>query len=974
MEIYNLFHTFPNLRPKVKKNLENQVNLEKIDHRKYLVVKNARQNNLKNIDLAISQNKFVIITGVSGSGKSSLAFDTLYAEGQRRYIESLSAYVRQFLGKIDKPEVDYIKGLAPAVAIRQKVNTSNPRSTVGTSTEVYDYLKLLFARAGKTYSPLTGEEVKRHKVEDVVRFMKKQREGTKAQILAPVIKPDERSWKEEFSVILQKGFPRVLVGDKAVKVEEVLGSYNHKGSDPGGLVDLIESRKKKMSGIFILVDRVKNRKKDPENKSRLADSVQTAFFEGHGECVLEVFQKKNRGDKKWFSNRFEENGIPYEEPSVNLFTFNSPYGACPVCEGFSQSIDIDEDKVIPDRSLSVYDGAVACWRGQKMSRWKIYFISRSQRYGFPIHRPYNKLKEKEKELLWEGRGEVKGLRDFFRYLGKKTYKIQYRVLLARYKGKTICPECKGGRLRKEAEYVKVGGRSITELVKLPVSKLQEFLENLELPKTEMQIAGRILTEIRTRTELLNEVGLGYLSLNRPSNTLSGGESQRIQLVTSLGSNLTGSLYILDEPTVGLHPRDNNRLVRVLKNLKRLGNTVIVVEHEEEVIRAADEIIDLGPGAGRNGGKVVFQGTLEELKKARECLTSRYLSGDLQIPVPEFRRNAKFYINILHAHKHNLKNVDVQIPLNAFSVITGVSGSGKSTLVKEVIYPSLRGSGGLVRPESRHCREVSGDIHRLKHIEFVDQNPLGRSTRSNPVTYLKAFDPIRELFASVPVARANSLKPAQFSFNVEGGRCEECKGEGYIEVEMQFMANIRLTCEKCRGKRFKETILQIKYKDKSIADVLDMTVNEAIEFFEDRKPIVNTLKPLVDVGLGYLKLGQPSNNLSGGEAQRIKLASFLAKGQKQEPVLFIFDEPTTGLHFHDINHLLKAFNALVAKGHTVLVVEHNLEIVKSADWMIDLGKEGGEEGGYVLYQGPPEGILEKKNSYTQKYLKKKMLNF
>ena len=947
--------------------------LEALDHRQFILVKNARQNNLKGIDLAVPQNKFIVITGVSGSGKSSLAFDTLYAEGQRRYIESLSAYIRQFLGKINKPEVDYIKGLAPAIAIKQKVNTSNPRSTVGTFSEVYDYLKLLFARIGKTVSPVSGKEVKRHSVEDVLNFLHRQNEGERFQVLAPVIKPGERSWKDEFSVILQKGFSRVKIGKRVVKTEQLVDYFQGNQSLDEELKRSIKKSKFLNVNTYLIIDRltVKNDNDDEHFATRLADSVQTAFFEGQGTCILEFYDQDKNPVHHEFNNRFELDGMEFEEPSVNLFTFNSPYGACPSCEGFGQKIGLDEDKVIPDKTLSVYENAVACWKGEKMQQWKNAFIRKAGKYDFPIHKPYYELTEDQKRLLWQGNQDLDGLYDFFEYLERKSYKIQYRVLMARYKGKTTCPTCKGARLRKEASYVKVGGKSLTDLITLPIADVKAFFDNLDLDEDQAEIANRLLTEIHLRSTLLCDVGLGYLSLNRPANTLSGGETQRIQLVTSLGSNLTGSLYILDEPSVGLHPRDNARLVKVLKNLQTLGNTVIVVEHDEEIIRSADEILDIGPHAGNNGGELIFQGTLDGLIKGGNTLTADYLNGNKLIPFAPNRRKPQEFIEIKQAYKHNLKGIDVNIPLQAISVVTGVSGSGKSTLVGEVLQTSLRSLGDQGKPEPYNCKDISIPKNGISRVEYVDQNPLGKSSRSNPVTYLKAFDPIRELFADRPYAKMNGYTPAYFSFNVDGGRCENCKGEGYVTVEMQFMADIYLTCEECNGKRYKEEILKITYGEKTIADVLEMAVNEALTFFEGRTAITNQLQPLADVGLGYIKLGQPSINLSGGEAQRIKLASFLTKQAGDETILFIFDEPTTGLHFHDINKLLKAFNALVEKGHSILIVEHNLDIIKSADWVIDLGKEGGDEGGYLVYQGDPEGLMQIADSYTGAYLRAKV---
>ena len=949
--------------------------LEELDHRAYILAKHIRQNNLKGIDVAIPQNQFIVVTGVSGSGKTSLAFDTLYAEGQRRYIESLSAYIRQFLGKINKPDVDYIKGLAPAIAIKQKVSTANPRSTVGTFSEIYDYLKLLYARIGRTISPISGEEVKRHTVQDMLDFIQAQPEGAKFQVLAPVHKPAERSWKDEFSVILQKGFNRVKIGNTVFKVEQLVKHYE--GEEPlteKAVLDTLNDQAYLDAHTHLIVDRLTvNHDPGDDWHTRVTDSLQTALFEAEGSCILEFYDQDKQPIPYEFNNRFELDGMQFEEPSVNLFTFNSPYGACPTCEGFGQTIGLDEDKVIPDKSLSIYEDAVACWKGDKMSQWKKAFIKNAKRYDFPIHKPYRDLTREQKRLLWNGASGVDGLNDFFQYLERKSYKIQYRVLLARYKGKTTCPTCFGTRLCEAANHVKINGTAITELVNKPISEVKDFFDNITLTHDEAEIAKRLLTEIENLTTLLCEVGLGYLSLNRPANTLSGGETQRIQLVTSLGSNLTGSLYILDEPSVGLHPRDNDRLVKVLKNLKALGNTVIVVEHDEAIIRAADHILDIGPYAGNQGGELIFQGDVEALLEEGQTLTADYLNGRRLIPPDPGRRNPEQFLEVEGANRHNLKSLDIAIPLQAISVITGVSGSGKSTLVGDVLQPSLQALHEQGEPSPYCCKAVHLPENGIQRVAYVDQNPLGKSSRSNPVTYLKAFDPIRELFADQPAAKAQGFTPAYFSFNVDGGRCDNCKGEGYITVEMQFMADIHLTCEECNGKRFKPDVLKITYQDQNIAEVLEMTVNEALTFFKQERSIVQQLQPLADVGLGYIKLGQPSINLSGGEAQRIKLASFLTRQATTEPMLFIFDEPTTGLHFHDIHNLLNAFHALVNRGHTILIVEHNLDIIKSADWVIDLGPEGGEAGGYCLYQGSPDGIMEQEGSHTGQYLKEKVLH-
>ncbi|MEX0968216.1 MAG: excinuclease ABC subunit UvrA [Bacteroidia bacterium] len=943
--------------------------LQDLDPREFILIKNARQNNLKNIDLAIPQKKLVVITGVSGSGKSSLAFDTLYAEGQRRYVESLSAYIRQFTGKINKPEVDYIKGLSPAIAIQQKVKTNNPRSTLGTTTEIYDYLKLLYARIGRTYSPVSEKEVKLHTVDNVLAYLKEQEEGMRVQILAPIITGPGRDLKKELSVILQKGFSRIAHKGKVYSIEDVISIFEADKSEAklelAGL-DIIS--KKFIQEAQLLIDRIVIKYEDRDNDSRIADSVQTAFFEGHGTCIIELNPSEDEPKQIEFSNRFEADGIEFEEPSANLFTFNNPFGACRSCEGFGMVIGIDEEKVIPDPSLSVYEDAVACWKGNKMSEWKDQLLKAASKANFPIHRPYNQLTADEKEALWKGTQYFDGIREFFRYIESKQYKIQYRVLLSRYKGKTKCPECEGTRLRKEASYVKINNVPITALVVKPVKDLHEFFDNLKLTKSEQDISRRILVEIKSRINFLLDVGLGYLTLNRASRTLSGGESQRIQLVTSLGSTLTGSMYILDEPSIGLHPRDTEKLITILQRLKKQENNVIVVEHDEDIMRAADYIIDIGPFAGRDGGKVIFEGDISSMENDPESLTGKYLTGELSIPLPAKRRDPDNFVEITGAHKYNLKHLDVRFPLEALTVVTGVSGSGKSTLVREIIHPALtqQAAGG-----SKSFSTLSGSFRQITQVEYVDQNPIGKSSRSNPVTYLKAFDPIRELYSNQRLAKIHGFTPAFFSFNVDGGRCDVCSGEGIITLEMQFMADISLLCEKCNGKRYKEEVLQVTHKDKNIYDVLEMTVDEAIEFFDEVPQITSNMMPLRQVGLGYLKLGQSSANLSGGEAQRIKLASFLSKSNSQNHILFIFDEPTTGLHFHDIHHLLAAFNALIEKGHTVMVIEHNLEVMKCADWLIDLGPEGGEEGGYLVFQGKPEEILKETSSYTAQYLRKKL---
>ncbi|MFY0673785.1 MAG: excinuclease ABC subunit UvrA [Bacteroidia bacterium] len=931
-------------------------------------IKGARQNNLKNIDLNIPHNKLVVITGVSGSGKSSLAFDTLFAEGQRRYIESLSAYVRQFVGKIEKPEVDFIKGLSPAIAIQQKVNTSNPRSTVGTTTEIYDYLKLLFARAGVTISPISGKPVMRHTVTDVLKSLNEYEDGTKAVVLAPLVKEHGRELAEELKVLMQKGFGRIMHGDRIIKVEEVLEFVEtDKKKDKSGISETLKT----FSDLEVVIDRVVVKKGNKENEERTADSVQTAFFEGGGNCKVKVFSTDKTTQDLEFSNRYELDGMTFEEPSVNLFTFNNPYGACKTCEGFGTVIGVDEDKVVPDKSLSVYDNAIACWKGEKMGEWKNWFIKESQQYGFPIHRPYIELSEDERDLLWNGRGKLEGINQFFEYLQSKAYKIQYRVLISRYKGKTNCPDCRGTRLRKDANYIKVAGKTITDMVLMPIDELNVLIDNLELNEYQQGVSKRILVEVKSRLKFLVEVGLGYLTLNRDARTLSGGESQRIQLVTSLGSNLTGSMYILDEPSIGLHSKDTEKLIKVLKDLRDLKNTVIVVEHDEDIIKEADYVIDIGPLAGNNGGEVVFAGHKHEFDFEAPTLTARYMRGDLKIEIPKEKATPKYSIQIKQAYKHNLKRIDVDLKLFRMNVITGVSGSGKSTLVKEVLYPSLQNKMRNAKGEAKNCMALEGDFSKIKAVEYIDQNPIGRSSRSNPVTYIKAYDSIRSLFAGLQLSKQRGYTPAFFSFNVDGGRCETCKGDGFLTVEMQFMADLHLECDECKGTRFKREMLDAQYKDKSIADVLNMTIDEALEFFEGHKDITKRLQILQDVGLGYLGLGQSSNTLSGGEAQRIKLAYFLAEGSRNDSMLFIFDEPTTGLHFHDIKFLLAAFEKLIEQGHTLLVIEHNLEVIKCADWLIDLGPEGGKNGGNLVFQGPPKEILKVEESFTAKYLEDKL---
>ena len=923
---------------------------------KYIYIKGAKVHNLKNIDLKIPRNKFIVITGLSGSGKSSLAFDTLYAEGQRRYVESLSSYARQFLGKIDKPEVDFIKGIPPAIAIEQKVNTRNPRSTVGTSTEVYDYLKLFFARIGKTYSPISNTLVKRHSITDVVKYILKQKEDVPVMILAEMHNGD-RSKKEQLEVLSQQGFSRVESNGEIHKIFEVIENLELLNKD---------------EPIHIVIDRIRV-SSDEDTQNRIADSLQTAFYEGKGECLLSI---DSSTDYKSFSNRFEADGIEFEDPNVHTFSFNNPVGACPTCEGFGKVIGIDEDLVIPNKTTSIYDDAIVCWKGEKMQEWKNKLIYSADQFNFPIHRPYFELNEEEKRLLWTGNKHFKGLNAFFKYLEVKQYKIQFRVMLSRYRGKTVCPDCRGTRLKKEAGYVKIEGMSIQDLVLMPLDELKVFFENLKLNQTDEKIANRLLIDINSRINFLSDVGLGYLTLNRLSSSLSGGESQRINLATSLGSSLVGSLYILDEPSIGLHSKDTELLIKVLRQLRDLGNTVIVVEHDEDIILAADELIDIGPYAGRLGGEVIFQGNLKELKKSKDSLTAQYISQTMAIPVPETRKKWNNYIEIIGARENNLKGLNIKFPLNIMSVITGVSGSGKSSLIKTILYPALKKHYGGYSDKSGHFDAVNGDLHLIKNIEFVDQNPIGKSSRSNPVTYLKAYDEIRKLFADQKASKYSGYKPAHFSFNIDGGRCDECQGEGIIKVEMQFMADIFLQCESCKGKRFKDNVLEVRYNEKNIHDVLQMTVNEATEFFAQgksttEKKIVQRLQPLVDVGLGYVKLGQSSSTLSGGESQRVKLASFLAK-EKAEPCLFVFDEPTTGLHFHDINKLMDAFNALISRGHTLIIIEHNMEIIKCADWLIDLGPGGGINGGQVVFEGIPEDAVNCSTSYTGQYLKEKII--
>lgn len=923
-------------------------NIEELDPKSFIILKGARANNLKNIDVAIPRNKFIVITGVSGSGKSSLAFDTIFAEGQRMYVESLSAYARQFLGRMEKPPMDYIKGVSPAIAIEQKVLSKNPRSTVGTTTEIYDYLKLLFARIGKTYSPVSDKPVRKHTVDDVLNYLQEYDEGTKFMVSAPLHHKEDRTLRKEMELLLQQGYSRISVDGDVQTIED----YKPREADRGK--------------IEIIIDRAKVSKDEAED-FRVSDSVQTAFFEGLGFCHIYVV---GHGTKV-FSDKFELDGISFEEPSLNFFSFNNPHGACRTCEGFGHVLGIDPDLVIPDKTLSVYEGAIAPWRGEKMSAWLEPLLKNGIHFDFPIHRPVNELTPEEIDLLWEGNKYFDGLNAFFKYLTKKTHKIQYRVMLSRYRGRTKCPDCKGTRLRKDAAWVKIGGKSIMDVVLMSLDETLDFFKNLSLSEHDQKVAERILKEITNRLKFLHEVGLSYLTLNRLSSSLSGGEHQRIKLATSLGSALVGSMYILDEPSIGLHPKDTHQLIQVIKRLRDLGNTVIVVEHEEEVMRQADEIIDIGPDAGSHGGNLVFQGTLEEIKQDTHSHTADFLNHREIIPMPSARRNHSDFIRITGATENNLQSVNADIPLHALTIISGVSGSGKSTLVNKVLYPALKKRIDGYGEFTGAFKELSGSLNKIEQIEYVDQNPIGKSSRSNPVTYIKAYDAIRQLFADQPLAKQRGYKPAHFSFNVDGGRCEMCQGEGVVKIEMQFMADIFLTCESCDGKRFKQDVLETLYRDKNIADVLDMTVDDAITFFEKEKKIIAKLQPLQDVGLGYVRLGQSSNSLSGGEAQRVKLASFIAKGNQEKHTLFIFDEPTTGLHFHDIQNLLNAFNALLDNGHSIIVIEHNMDVIKCADWVIDLGPEGGKHGGKVLFQGPVEKLLESKQSYTAQYLAEKL---
>lgn len=908
---------------------------------KEILIKGAKLHNLKDITVGIPRNQLVVITGLSGSGKSSLAFDTLYAEGQRRYVESLSSYARQFLGRLDKPKVDNIIGIAPAIAIEQKVNTSNPRSTVGTSTEIYDYLKLLFARIGKTYSPISGNEVKKHTVTDVVEAALAYPDGTKLLLLAPISIPKDRTVEQVLKLLLQQGYARILYQGEVIRLEE-------------------DNLPKKLGKFQLVVDRIVVQHNE-DFQHRLADAVETAFFEGKGECMLQEVESEVL---KHFSNRFEMDGITFLEPNVHLFSFNNPYGACPECDGYGDTIGLDEDLIVPNTGLSVYENAIYPWRGETMSWFRDQLVNNAYKFDFPIHKPWYELSAEQRQLVWDGNKYFTGLTDFFKELEEKSYKIQNRVLLARYRGKTRCHSCHGRRLRKEANYVKIQGKSISDLVEISIEKLQAFFRELTLSPYEQEVAKRLLIEINSRLQFLSDVGLGYLTLNRKSNTLSGGESQRINLATSLGSSLVGSMYILDEPSIGLHPRDTHRLIKVLKSLRDLGNTVIVVEHDADIMKAADYIIDIGPEAGTHGGEVVAAGTYEQLLKA-DTLTGEYLSGRLSIEPPKKRRTSPHYISLIGCRENNLKNIDVTFPLDMLTVVTGVSGSGKSTLIKKLLYPAMQKELNASNEKIGQFTRIEGKYKQLQSVEFVDQNPIGKSSRSNPITYLKVYDDIRNLYANQKLAKMRNFSAKHFSFNVDGGRCEVCKGEGEVTIEMQFMADVHLTCEACGGKRFKKEVLEITYEGKNIDDLLNTTIDDAVAFFAAHKQtkIAEKLKPLQDVGLGYVTLGQSSSTLSGGEAQRIKLASFLSKSESKEKVLFIFDEPTTGLHFHDIRKLLDSLQALIEKGHSVIVIEHNLEMIKCADYVIDLGLEGGEKGGSIIAKGTPEEIAKCKESYT-----------
>ena len=928
------------------------IDIASVNPKENIIIKGAKLHNLKDIDVVIPRNKLVVITGLSGSGKSSLAFDTLYAEGQRRYVESLSSYARQFLGKLHKPKVDYIKGIAPAIAIEQKVNSTNPRSTVGTSTEIYDYIKLLFARIGKTYSPISGGLVKKHTVTDVINFVKEFEEKTKLLLLCPIAINEDRDIKTVLKVLSQQGYARLKYKEKIYRIDD------------------LPTDEKSYSDLKLVVDRIVVQDNE-DFYNRLADAVQTAFFEGSGVCLIESLTDNSITE---FNNKFELDGLSFYEPNTHFFSFNNPYGACPTCEGYGNVIGIDEDLVIPNTGLSIYDDAIFPFRSDSYKHYKEELIAQAYKFDIPIHKPWFELTEKQKQLVWEGNKNFHGINHFFKVLEEKSYKIQNRVMLSRYRGKTTCTECYGKRLRKEADYVKVGGATISDLVTLPLDELSDFFGKLELNVYEEKIGKRLLAEINNRLQFLQDVGLSYLTLNRTSNTLSGGESQRINLATSLGSSLVGSMYILDEPSIGLHPKDTERLVDVLQNLRDLGNTVVVVEHDEDIMKAADYIIDIGPEAGTYGGKVVAEGTYDVILKS-DSLTAKYLNEELEITVPSNRRNSKNYIQVVGARENNLQNITASFPLNSLTVITGVSGSGKSTLVKKILYPSMQKKlVGYGEKIGQHT-EIKGSFEQLKHVEFIDQNPIGRSSRSNPVTYIKAYDDIRALLSSQKISKIRNYKPKHFSFNVEGGRCEVCKGEGVVTIEMQFMADVHLQCDTCNGKRFKKEVLEVNFEGKNIDDILNFTIDDAVAFFAEHQQtrIASKLKPLQDVGLGYVQLGQSSSTLSGGEAQRIKLASFLVKGNTKDKALFIFDEPTTGLHFHDIKKLLASFNALIEKGHSIIVIEHNIELIKCADYIIDLGLEGGKKGGNLIFEGTPEELIKNEKSYTSKYLKEKLIS-
>ncbi|TYP96733.1 excinuclease ABC subunit A [Tenacibaculum adriaticum] len=928
-----------------------KIDISKINPKENIIIKGAKLHNLKNIDVVIPRNKLVVITGLSGSGKSSLAFDTLYAEGQRRYVESLSSYARQFLGKLHKPKVDYIKGISPAIAIEQKVNSTNPRSTVGTSTEIYDYIKLLYARIGKTYSPISGNEVKKHTVSDVIQHVQNFEDRTKMLLLAPVTIDKNRDLQTVLQVLAQQGYARLQYNNEVYRIDD-FPVNNFKGNT-----------------FNLVVDRIVV-KHDEDFYNRLADAVQTAFFEGKGFCFIENLSNNEIAE---FSNKFELDGITFLEPNTHFFSFNNPYGACPTCEGYGSVIGIDEDLVIPNTGLSIYEDCIFPFRSDSFKKYKDNLVLNAADFDIPIHKPWFELTEEQKKLVWNGNKKFKGINHFFKKLEEKSYKIQNRVMLSRYRGKTTCIDCNGKRLRKETDYVKINNHTISDLVTLPLDELTVLFKKIQLNKYEKQIGKRLLTEINNRLQFLGDVGLNYLTLNRTSNTLSGGESQRINLATSLGSSLVGSMYILDEPSIGLHPKDTEKLIGVLKSLRNLGNTVIVVEHDEDIMKEADYIIDIGPEAGTFGGNIVAEGTFDEILKS-DSLTAKYLSQELKIEVPSKRRESKNFIKIIGARENNLKNIDVTFPLNNLTVITGVSGSGKSTLVKKILYPTMQkkliGYGEKI---GQHTT-IEGSFDIIKHVEFIDQNPIGRSSRSNPVTYIKAYDDIRKLLSDQKLSKIRNYQPKHFSFNVDGGRCEVCKGEGEVTIEMQFMADVHLECETCNGKRFKKEVLEVNFEGKSIDDILNFTIDDAVDFFKkhSQKKIASKLKPLQDVGLGYVQLGQSSSTLSGGEAQRIKLASFLVKGNTKDKALFIFDEPTTGLHFHDIKKLLASFNALIEKGHSIVVIEHNIELIKCADYIIDLGLEGGKNGGNLIFEGTPEDLINNKNSLTARYLKEKLI--